>query len=150
MDPSAQADRQDLGKIESLNVFSQLSGRPIPLKQVADVEIAWQPAKIKRRRRLKTVTVIADLEPAVTATDVTRQLTPWLDRERDDWPLGYGYHLGGEAETSGDANASIMVKLPIAGLLILLLLVGQFNSLRRTAIVLATIPLSLIGVEPVL
>ena len=31
-------------------------------------------------------------------------------------------------------------------MLILLLLVGQFNSLRRPAIILATIPLGLIGV----
>ena len=36
--------------------------------------------------------------------------------------------------------------LPVAGLIILLLLVVQFNSLRRTAIILLTIPLGLIGV----
>jgi multidrug efflux pump subunit AcrB len=39
-----------------------------------------------------------------------------------------------------------MDKLPIAGFIILLLLVSQFNSIRRTAIILFTIPLGLIGV----
>jgi len=34
----------------------------------------------------------------------------------------------------------------MAGMIILLLLVGQFNSLRRPAIILSTIPLGLIGV----
>tara|TARA_Y100000588_G_scaffold373868_2_gene448231 strand:+ start:3783 stop:4070 length:288 start_codon:yes stop_codon:yes gene_type:complete len=38
------------------------------------------------------------------------------------------------------------VKVPIAGLIIVLLLVGQFNSLRRPLIILFTIPLGLIGV----
>ncbi len=36
--------------------------------------------------------------------------------------------------------------MPVAGLIILLLLVTQFNSIRRPAIILLTIPLGLIGV----
>jgi multidrug efflux pump subunit AcrB len=39
-----------------------------------------------------------------------------------------------------------MVKLPVAALIIVLLLVGQFNSFRRPAIILITIPLGIIGV----
>ena len=39
-----------------------------------------------------------------------------------------------------------MEKLPVGGLIIVLLLVGQFNSIRRPLIILLTIPLSLIGV----
>ena len=55
--------------------------------------------------------------------------------------LGYVYGLGGEFETSGKGNRSIGEKLPIAGLIIVLLLVGQFNSIRRPLIILLTIPL---------
>ena len=54
--------------------------------------------------------------------------------------------IGGETEESGEANASIAAELPTAAMLILLLLVGQFNSLRRPAIILSTIPLGLVGV----
>ena len=46
---SVAADRQDIGKIEGLNVFAQITGQSVPLRQVAEVEIAWQPAKIIRR-----------------------------------------------------------------------------------------------------
>ena len=60
--------------------------------------------------------------------------------------LGYFWEFGGEAETSGKGNASIGAKLPIAGLMILFLLVAQFNSLRKPLIILLTIPLGLIGV----
>ena len=47
---------------------------------------------------------------------------------------------------SGKANESIGVKVPIAFLVIVLLLVAQFDSFRRPIIILMTIPLGLIGV----
>jgi multidrug efflux pump subunit AcrB len=143
---SVAADRHDVGKLESLNVYAQASGQSVPLKQVADIEIAWEPAKILRRDRLKTVTVSAHTLPGYTAFDVVGDLTPWLEAESADWGLGYRWELGGEVETSGEANASIMEKLPIAMLAIMLLLVIQFNSIRRPVIILLTIPLGVIGV----
>ena len=143
---SVASDRQDLGKIESLNVYAQLTGQSVPLKQVADIEVAWQPAKIKRRQRLKTVTIEADVQTGYTAAQVNNVIVPWLEKERVRWGLGYFYSLGGENEESDKANASIGEQLPIAGIIILLLLVGQFNSIRRPLIILLTIPLGLIGV----
>jgi len=143
---SVAADRSDLGKLESLNVFSQATGRSVPLEQVADIEVAWEPANIRRRNRLKTVTVQSDLEPGITAIEIINQLTPWLEEQQSSWGLGYSWEFGGEYETSIEANESIMVKLPVAGLAIVLLLVGQFNSFRRPAIILITIPFGIIGV----
>ncbi len=132
--------------IGSANVFAQSTGRSVPVGQVADIELAWQPAKILRRNRLKTVTVEADLAPGFTANQVNREIVPWLEAESAGWPLGYAWEIGGEDEASAKANASISAKLPIAGLIIVLLLVSQFNSLRRPAIILVTIPMGLIGV----
>ena len=143
---SVGADRLDLSKLESLNVFSQSTGRSVPLSQVADLEVAWQPASIRRRDRLKTVIVEADLDPGFTAIAVNQELQPLLEADSANWPRGYSWEIGGEDEASQEANASIGAKLPIAGLIIVLLLVGQFNSLRRPAIILITIPLGLIGV----
>ncbi len=142
---SVAADRQDIGKIESLNVYMQSTGRSIPLKQVADVEVVWQTSKIKRRDRVKTVTISVDLDSGYTATKINKLLIPWLNEQKSNW-AGYDYDLGGEAESSEEASASIAEQLPIAGFIILILLVTQFNSLRRPAIILMTIPLGLIGV----
>ncbi len=143
---SVKADRKDIGKLESLNIFSQLTGQSVPLKQVADIEVVWQPSKVLRRDRLKTVTVSSAIEGEVTALAIFSQLGIWLDGASPNWPLGYRWEFGGEYEASVKANESIGVKMPIAGLIILLLLVGQFNSLRRPAIILMAIPLGLIGV----
>jgi multidrug efflux pump subunit AcrB len=143
---SVSGERHDIGMLETLNVYSQATGKSVPLKQVADIEINWQPAKIKRYNRLKTVTVEAGLKSGVTATEINNVLKPWLEEEKKNWGLGYSWEFGGEAETSSKANESIKVKLPVAALIIILLLVGQFNSIRRPIIILITIPLGLIGV----
>jgi multidrug efflux pump subunit AcrB len=143
---SVQADRRDVDKLRSFAVFAQATGRSVPLLQVADIRVAWEPSKILRRDRLKTVTVGAQLEPGTTAADVNSALRPWLESESGGWPLGYRWEFGGEAETSGEANQSIAEKLPIAAMVIILLLVLQFDSIRKPVIILMTIPLGLIGV----
>lgn len=143
---SVAAERQDIGKLETINVYSQSTGQNVPLKQVADLEVVWEPAKILRRDQLKTVTVSCGVTNEVTPISVALKTDRWLQGEREDWGVGYKYELGGEMESSVEANKSIMEKLPIAGLVIVLLLVLQFNSIRRPFIILVTIPLGMIGV----
>jgi multidrug efflux pump subunit AcrB len=102
---------------------------------------------IERRDRDRTITLKAQLRPDATAAEVNKTLSPWLEEAQESWPKDYNYEEGGEAEESGEANASIAAKLPIAAMVILLLLVAQFNSVRRPFIILATIPLGIIGVS---
>ncbi len=144
---SEVGDREDIGKLESINVYAQ-SGQNVALSQVADVELTFEPSKILRRNRSKTLSVLSDLDPDtdVSAFSIAAAMTPWLAEQEKTWPSGYSYEIGGTFESSASANASIADKMPLAGLLILLLLVGQFNSLRKPLIIVLTIPLGLIGV----
>jgi multidrug efflux pump subunit AcrB len=143
---SVEADRQDIGKLESHNIYVQATGRAVPLKQVADVQVQFQPSKIRRRDRLQTVTVSCDLQPGFNAISIANELDAWLAQGSRSWPIGYKYEIGGERESSGEANESIGVKVPLAALIIILLLVAQFDSIRRPLIILLTIPLGLVGV----
>ncbi|MGB5285740.1 MAG: efflux RND transporter permease subunit, partial [Polyangiales bacterium] len=118
----------------------------VPLTQVAVGHLEWESSEILRRDLYPTVTVDSDTIEGVTAFDVIAELTPWLEEQKRDWGIGYRYEFGGEVEGSGKANASIADKLPIAGMVIIMLLVWQFNSLRKPAIVLATILFALVGV----
>lgn len=143
---SVAADRQDIGKIENIDVFVQQSGQSIPLSQIARIEVEWEPSKILRRDRYATVTVSADLLDGVGALGVATQLQAWFAEKSMTWPDAIAWQLGGDQEESQEANASLAAKMPIAGFVIVLLLMSQFNSFRRTAIVLLTIPLGMIGV----
>lgn len=141
------ADRQDLSKLDGLTVYSRGTGQHVPLKQVADVELTFEPGVIERRDRERTMSLNIQLVAGATAADVVAEMLPWLADISSAWPAGHKFEIGGETEESGDANASIAAELPTAGMLILLLLVGQFNSVRRPLIILTTIPLGLIGVS---
>ena len=143
---SVAADREDLGKLEGLSIYSSITGQPVPLKQVADIEVAWESSRVLRYNRYKTVTVQCRKEEHITASEINAAFSDWLVEESRSWPKGYSYEMGGEAEESAEANQSLAEKLPIAFFVILLLLVGQFNSFRRPLIILSTIPLGLIGV----
>ncbi len=143
---SVAAGRDDLSRIEGINVYARASGDSVPLKQVADVVLEWEPARVLRFNRLRTVTVESALTPDYTATDINSVLSPWLEEQSADWGIGYTWEFGGEYEASGKSESAIAEKLPIAALIIVLLLVGQFNSIRKPLIILITIPLGLIGV----
>ncbi|MGS2723252.1 efflux RND transporter permease subunit [Porticoccus sp. GXU_MW_L64] len=140
------SDRQDVGKLDGLSIYAQSSGNRVPLKQVADVELVFEPGVVRRRDRERTLTLNVQLQDGVTAAEVNSTLVPWLKQSAEKWPTGYRFEMGGESESSGDANASIAAKLPLALMVIVLLLVAQFNSIRRPIIILTTIPLGLIGV----
>ena len=143
---STSSDRQDLSKLDNITIYSSKS--QVPLKQVADIEMVWEAGLIKRRDRLKAITVNVQIAKGVTATEVNNKLLPWLIEDAKNWPLGYKFEQGGEFEASGDAAASIFAGLPIAGIIIIVLLMAQFNSIRKSTIIILTIPLGLIGVTP--
>ncbi len=140
---SEEISVQDL---ESINVFSQSTGKNVPLVQVANIDIDWQIAKIFRKDLNRTITVSCDAKDGFTASQLTRELTPFMDEIKTDWQAGYGYSLGGESEASSEALGAIAAKLPIAGFIIIFLLMFQFNSFKKTTIILLSIPLGLIGV----
>lgn len=140
--------REDLSKIESINVYSQQTGQSVPLTQVATLIPEWQNSDIKRKDRLETITVQAEVDKRkTTAIAVTEKISKWIQKnEAPYWSVGYFWEAGGIAEKAKKSNISIFEKLPITGLLIFLLLVIQFNSLRNTAMVLGVLPLAMIGV----
>ena len=136
----------DIRELSGINIFSQNTGASVPLMQVAQMEARWQYAKIKHRDLYRTITVKCNAIDGYTASDITNVLNPWLEENAQSWQPGYAYDLGGESEQSSEAFGAVLAKLPLAGFIIILLLVLQFNSFRKTGMVLATIPLGIIGV----
>ena len=140
------SDRNDLSKLDNLTVFSQSAGVAVPLSQVAAANVVWEPARIKRLDRKRMLTVQVQLAPDITAAEVMQDLRPRLAEMSAGWPPGYSYTEGGETDESNEAMGSIVDALPFGCIGIVMLLMLQFNSFRRTTIVLVTIPLGLIGI----
>ncbi len=133
-------------RLEGLSIYAQNSGKNVPLAQVADIRIEWQLPKILRRDLDRTITVESQLQGGVTASDITTPLENWLEDVSRNWKVGYTYELGGESESSSRAMQAVMDKLPLSFFIIILLLVMQFNSIRKSTIILMAVPFGLIGV----
>ena len=143
---SRQFSTQTLQDLENSNVFAQATGKAVPLSQVARIVPQWDYAKIMHYDLSRSITVTSELRQGVTASEVTGKIQTWLDDHSEGWPPGYHYELGGDAENTRENMAAVVRYLPLSGCIILLLLIVQFNSMRKTLMVLATIPLGITGV----
>jgi multidrug efflux pump subunit AcrB len=133
-------------ELSSINIYSQQSGKSVPLAQVAEIVPTFDYAKILRRDLYRTMTISCDVKEGYTASNALNALLPFVEEDSENWPQGYKYELGGESESSADAMGAVADNLPLAGFIIIFLLVLQFNSFRKTSIVLLSIPLGIIGV----
>ncbi|HLN18879.1 MAG TPA: efflux RND transporter permease subunit, partial [Patescibacteria group bacterium] len=81
-------------------------------------------------------------------TNATQVVSEFQKKVAADYKLPTGYEIvyGGENEQNAESVTSIINAMVIALILIISTLVIQFNSFRKTFIVLVTIPLALIGV----
>ncbi|WP_034058783.1 efflux RND transporter permease subunit [Lacinutrix jangbogonensis] len=143
---SDKSQEQTLESIETLTIFSQTTGKNVPLLQVASIKPVWQYAKIKRLDINRTVTISSELRENGNASIITAEIVPWLNEQATNWNSGYSYKLGGDAENTADNMGAVLKYLPLCGFIIMLLLIIQFNSFRKMIMVYCTIPLAIIGV----
>ncbi len=140
------SQQQTLAALETMDVFAQSTGRSVPLLQVASIVPQWQYSKIRRLDLDRTVVVSSELSATGNANAITEAIVPQLDAMAEGWPEGYDYQLGGDAQNTAENMGAVISWLPLSGLIIVFLLIVQFNSIRKTTMVLATIPLAIIGV----
>jgi len=143
---SNDSQQQTLESIETLNIYAQNTGRSVPLLQVASILPEWQYAKIKRLDIDRTINVSSELTATGNASQIMSQITPYLLEVSKEWPKGYAYKFGGDAENTAENMGAVISYLPLSGFIIILLLIIQFNSVRKTFMVASTIPLGIIGV----
>ena len=139
---AAEAERAALGTIRDLAVYSASRGVNVPLSQIADFEPVWQFSRIKRRDQERAITVSAKHQ-FLKAGQLFDAVQPAIDNL--DLAPGHRWESGGELEASSEAQAKLFAKMPFALVAIVVLLIWQFNSFRRPAIILITVPLSFIG-----
>jgi multidrug efflux pump subunit AcrB len=121
-------------------------GRPVPLMAVARENMEWRPASIEHRNRSRIVTVSAQVADGYTFSDVMRHADPMLDAVQ--LPTGIRLGYGGETEGAGEANAALLMTLPLGMMLLLGFLMFEFNSFRQVAIIMTTVPLAATGIIP--
>jgi len=136
------AERAPAGSPADTLVRRADGGPAVPLAAVADVRRDSEPSIIVRRNLERTIAV-SGRNPALTADQIVARLAPKVAALA--LPPGYRIELGGEIEDAAVTNAALLQYLPHAVVAIVLLFVWQFNSFRKLAIIMGSIPFVLIG-----
>jgi multidrug efflux pump subunit AcrB len=122
------------------------SGRTVPLSQLASLSFEQEAPLIWRRDRVPTLTVRADVAPGVLPETVVSRLGPGIEELNAVLAPGYRVVVGGTVEESARSQASVFAVVPIMLLLMLTFLMLQLHSFIRMALVIAVLPLCMIGV----
>ena len=138
------SERGDVAAIDSLQIWSPVAGRMIPLSQVtARSEVVWEDPLVARRDRFPTLTIHAD-----PRTGLPSQLRDRVKEkiEQIEIPPGYSLTWGGEYEDSTRARAALAEPLPYVLAIMVFIVVCLFNSIRTTVLIWLIIPLFIIAV----
>jgi cobalt-zinc-cadmium resistance protein CzcA len=134
--------RQTIEDVQNLFVASP-SGKQIPLKQLADVEIKIGPNQIQREDAKRRITVAfnvrgRDIESVVN--EIQKKI-----EQKIDFPPGYYPTYGGQFQNLKEAQARLSIAVPIALLLIFALLFLTFHSIKQSILIFTAIPMAAIG-----
>jgi multidrug efflux pump subunit AcrB/outer membrane protein TolC len=139
----ASALRQNLQDVSSTYVSSPVTGARVPLDSIATVSPVWDPGRIVRRNGVRTLTVRAWSDGAVLPSQVFSRVKPVVDAL--PIPAGYRIWYGGEFENQNDTFPEMVKALLVSIIAIYLILMFQFRSVIDPLVVMAAIPLGLLG-----
>ena len=121
-------------------------GRTVPLTQFASFDYDQEYPLVWRRNREPALTVRADVERGVLPNAVVNALEPRIKELNSSLTNGYRIELGGTAEESAKSSASVFAVVPLMLFLMLIVLMFALMSFQRVGLVLAVLPLGIIGV----
>ncbi len=115
----------------------------VPLTDVAEVEDTIGLNTIGRKNQRRYLTVTAAVESGRNVTLLTRDAMQAI--EQADLGSGVSYAFDGENEAIMEAMEQLLLMLVLGVLLVYLVMVAQFQSLKSPFIVMFTIPLAFTG-----
>ena len=142
------SERLDLSQLGELNIATPHG--PVPLAQVASLHYELEEPVLWRRSRLVCLTVRGDVTGTIPAPTISLELDRRMDALRASLPAGYSIDMGGAIEESAKGQGSINAMLPLMVVIMIGTLMIQLQNFSRTAMVMLTAPLGLIGVTAAL
>ncbi|MDP2173770.1 MAG: efflux RND transporter permease subunit [Candidatus Cloacimonadaceae bacterium] len=129
-------------KLRNLSVV--IRGESYLLSQLADIDFSAGTSKITHRDRFKSIQFSADIAKGANLGDVTTGVKKQL--EELTLPPGYQIVWGGDAAMLNDTVIDMMRTFILAVLLTYMLLAAILESFSQPLLIMATVPLALIGV----
>ena len=138
-----QAERQNVGQLKDLPVTFSKEGVPILLSSVADITAVDNPEVIKRQNLQRRQGIYAGVEgrPAGDVGDEVQKIV-----KSTELPSGYFFDVAGQTQEQQEAFGGMLTALGMSIIFIYIVLASQFGSFLQPVAIMASLPLSLIGV----
>jgi HAE1 family hydrophobic/amphiphilic exporter-1 len=136
----------DLDKIyvQARNVTSDGSPRMIPLRQIADFQPSLSERRIDRRGLQRQIRIFSGVANGASVGDLANEVRKITDAI--DLPPGYRFQFGGSSQDMAESGMNALLALGMGVIFIYLILASQFGSFLQPFAIMASLPLSLIGV----
>jgi multidrug efflux pump subunit AcrB len=119
------------------------NGTLIPLAQIATLRTGFDFSRIRRKNQERTI-IVSGRSASLTAGDLLNSIQPGL--RALDLSGGFRIVIGGEIQKSMESNGKLAAGIPAALAVMVIAIILQFNSFRRTLLTFVTIPLILVGI----
>lgn len=130
----ANTERQSIAQLEAFPIVLP-NGEWAPAAAFGTFSLSPDAPSITRRNGERVNIIHAYLSQDVTPIDATNAVIAQLEATGWQLPEGYRWQVGGDAEESKRANASLAAHLPVLVLLMITSLVLAFRSFKLATII---------------
>ncbi|WBL21164.1 efflux RND transporter permease subunit [Zunongwangia sp. HRR-M8] len=134
---------QTVADLRELSILSAKTQSMVPLRQVANVKPGWEEEQITHRNGMRCLTVRVDITKGAVANVVLEKLRPKIKKLNIPDTIRVDY--GGEYEMQQENLVPMGISLSISVLVIFLILIWHFKSIKHATLSFITMPLSILG-----
>jgi HAE1 family hydrophobic/amphiphilic exporter-1 len=120
------------------------TARMVPLRQVADFQPSVSERRIDRRNLQRQIRIMAGVANGVSVGDAAQEVTKITNSIV--LPPGYRFQFGGSSQDMQESLGFAIAALALGVIFIYFILASQFGSFLQPIAIMASLPLSLIGV----
>ena len=138
-----EVQRERVEQMRLLPVAFSRDGTPIALETVASIEPVKNPDVIRRQNLQRREAIFAGVQGR-PAGDVGADVQKLV--KETSLPPGYSFDVGGDTQQQQEAMRGMVGAMLLAVIFIYIVLASQFGSFLQPVAIMASLPLSLIGV----
>jgi HAE1 family hydrophobic/amphiphilic exporter-1 len=130
--------------VASYSFNADASPRMVPLRQIAEFKPTVSERQIERRNLQRQIQLMAGVTKDANVGEVSAKVR---EAVKDiALPPGYRFEFGGDTQQMEESLGYALAALGLAVIFIYLILASQFGSFLQPLAIMASLPLSLIGV----
>lgn len=132
----------DENTIRDLTVWNGKNSAPLA-QITSGINTGWEYPLVRTYNRRLSMAAQCDVKPGYTMKEVHSEIRDEI--ENIQLPEGYTFFWDSQFKDQKEAMQALTKFFPLAGILLVLILIGLFGNFRQPVIILLILPLSLIG-----